>query len=711
MDSNKQNISWDIEEEVLLMDLFIQIQASTDKEYIQNKILELSKYLNYRAKILNFKVTDTFRNPNGIRMKLQNLNYVMSNGQRGLSTVSAMDKKVCSLYNNNRGAYDKVLLKSKSKYCHYITDNGEKNGLMEVFKNWLKEQNISKQEVESIVNVLNKIKHDFDKKKEYQYLFIDTDTKDVMKNIRILKNDKLYIIKNHMSKNSYSRSLDMYLEFIKYNKKCSKKGGKTNNIRLVQYNENFLQSSSEIKYKKVLKEYFTNGFRLNSYLELKKFKIRYYEAIENKIEDDDKIIDKIKKIGIEHDGKIYLEEQMMDCSTATSLMIYIQNLFNEGKKTIFYDSLYRKFKDDFQGYCMYNEEMLKSYLSYVNDGNYYMKRSYISSNENDNIEPIDEICECMIENGGIYSYDELAELLPHVPIEKIKIILGANSEFVRNQKGCYFHANIIDLTDEELKNIGDIIQNSINDKGYASGRELCIEIKEACLSAYEKMTELSEIGIRDVIAYKLREQFSCNGNIISKIGESISATDIYVQYSKGREKFTLNDLYELRDEIGSSVIYFEPIYLNSLRISEMEFVSKKYAQFDVSTIDKIIDKFCVGDYVPIAEITQFSLFPTEKFRWNSYLLEHYIYSYSYQYMLLNRGFNANKCIGVIIKRTSQFKEYEDVLVDAIANSCISLNSEEALDYLYNNGYIGRRSVSDIDKIIANAKKIRIEKGQ
>lgn len=83
MGSNTRNISWDIEEAVLLMDLFIKIQSSTDKKYIDSKIIGLSKILNYRAKILHLKVTGTFRNPNGIRMKLQNLNYLMSTGQKG----------------------------------------------------------------------------------------------------------------------------------------------------------------------------------------------------------------------------------------------------------------------------------------------------------------------------------------------------------------------------------------------------------------------------------------------------------------------------------------------------------------------------------------------------------------------------------------------------------------------------------------------------
>lgn len=53
---------------------------------------------------------------------------------------------------------------------------------------------------------------------------------------------------------------------------------------------------------------------------------------------------------------------MMDSSTSTHLMLYIQKLFDEGKKIIFYDSLFQTFGEDFQGYCMYNADMLKLFI-------------------------------------------------------------------------------------------------------------------------------------------------------------------------------------------------------------------------------------------------------------------------------------------------------------------------------------------------------------
>ena len=584
---------------------------------------------------------------------------------------------------------------------------------MEIFKNWLNEQNVSVQAMKSILDDLNIIKHDFCKKKLYRYLFVVIETNDILEIIRTLKSDKLYMMKNYISKNRLNRSLDMYLKFVQHDRNFSRKDEQTSNIRLTQDNSTIVsQNLNEAKYKKALQEYFSNGFRLNSSIELKKFKRRFCEITENELKDDEKkIIETIKKMGMEYEGKIYLTEQMMDTSTAEQVIMYIHKIFGEGKKNIYYDSLFQRFKDDFQGFCMYNENMLKSYLAFINDGGYYIKRSYISADENNDIEPIDEIRKCMIENGGIYSYNEIAKLLPYISIEKIKIILRRNSELVRNQKGSYFHADIIDLTEEEIRNITNIIEESINNKGYISGKEMYNKIKENCLSGYEKMSAFSESGIRNAIAYKLREKFSYNGNVISKIGESLSTADIYAYFCRSRDEFTLDDLCELRDELGSGVIYFEPVYLNSLRISEMEFVSKKYAQFNTSAIDRIINKFCVSEYITIKEITQFSIFPTEKFRWNNYLLEHYIYEHSNQYKLLNRGFNASKCIGVIVKKTSSFTEYDDVLADAIANSSIDLNCEDALDYLYKNGYIGRRMSSNIDIIIGKAKNIRIKKGQ
>lgn len=137
----------------------------------------------------------------------------------------------------------------------------KENEQMDVFKTWMKEQKLSAQAVDSIMNDLNKIQHDFCEIEAYRYLFTTTETKIVLKIIKNLKNNKFFMMKNCMSKFSLSRSLDMYLKFVKYNEKYLEKNEQLDDQRLTKNNRDISQNSNEIKYKKVLKRIFFKWFQ------------------------------------------------------------------------------------------------------------------------------------------------------------------------------------------------------------------------------------------------------------------------------------------------------------------------------------------------------------------------------------------------------------------------------------------------------------------
>ena len=79
-------------------------------------------------------------------------------------------------------------------------------------------------------------------------------------------------------------------------------------------------------------------------------------------------------------------------------------------------------------------------------------------------------------------------------------------------------------------------------------------------------------------------------------------------------------------------------------------------------------------------------------------------------MLLHIGYNANVCAGAIVKQASSFKNFDELLVDILANSNIVLEEDSALEYLCQQGYIARRRYSDIGRIVTEAKVIRSKKG-
>jgi len=469
------------------------------------------------------------------------------------------------------------------------------------------------------------------------------------------------------------------------------------------------QPVADEKYIDVLTQNFRKGFRLGSPIELRKFK-RCYEQMNGKaLDDDDATVEsKITVCGIQFEDKVFVPQTMLGDETRERLFAYIQKSFDEGKTALYYQALFNEFSEDFLDYFIYNADMLKAYLSFMLGEKYFFGRSYFSMNSNTTVDPIDEVRTCLKEYAVPMTYDSMFENLPHIPQQKIKQILAANGEFISNGRGEYFHVSAVHFSDEELDNISEIITVAIEDKEFLSGNELIDAIKSKYPYTYEKNSTFSMVGLRDSVKYHLSHKFSFSGNIISKIGSSLTISDVFANYCRGRDSFTLDELNVLAAELGTA-IYFDPVYENSLRISNNRFVSKTRAHFLVTDTDAALDRFCRGDYISIEKINGYSLFPNAGFPWNEYLLEHYVAAYSEKYTLLHTGFNANKCVGAIVKKSAGFESFDDCIVTVLADSNITLKKQHALQYLCDEGYIARRIYTNIEELLIRATAQRNRK--
>ena len=160
----------------------------------------------------------------------------------------------------------------------------------------------------------------------------------------------------------------------------------------------------------------------------------------------------------------------------------------------------------------------------------------------------------------------------------------------------------------------------------------------------------------------------------------------------------------------ATVIYFDSVYENCLRISREQFVSKSHAQFPIADTDAAIDLLCTEDYVSIQDVTNFGAFPYAGFPWNSYLLEHYVAEYSQKYMLLHSNYNGTECAGAIVKRSAGIQTFEELIVDLLANNDVELKKAPVLQFLSDHGYLARRRYGNIEALIikANAQRNRKE---
>lgn len=458
-----------------------------------------------------------------------------------------------------------------------------------------------------------------------------------------------------------------------------------------------------------LVEYFPKGYRLESALDMKRMR-RYYEELTGKALDLNQAIleTAIRNCGIVYDGRLYMPQNMLSDEMRDQILFFIERCFDEGRSAVYYEAVFREFSEKLLDHNIFNADMLKAYLTYYVSDQYYMGRSYLAKEYRDDVDPIDEVRQCLKQYDFPVQVDELCDSLSHITEERIRFILGSNGEFVRNSKGEYFHADSLELTKEELENIAAIIDSTIEEHEFISGNELYDAIQTKYPYTFEKNAVFSVIGWRDALKYKFGDRFSFVGNIVSRAGTSLSMSDVFAEYGKGRQRFSIDELEQFAESIGTT-IYFDSLYTNAIRISHEWFTSKGGAKFSVKETDAVLDRFCDGDYIPLQDVKEFALFPESSFPWTEYLLEQYVAFYSEKFYLMHGNYNKNCTVGAIVRKTCRFDSFDDLVTDILAHNDVSLQKKKVLDYLAENGYIARRSYTNIETIMINARAMRNQK--
>lgn len=464
------------------------------------------------------------------------------------------------------------------------------------------------------------------------------------------------------------------------------------------------------RYKELLSKFFSKGFRMDSSIDMRKFRKFYQEQYKIELSDVDSLVrSNIDSIAILYKGKAYLPDSMFSSEKKEKLLRYIQNKFNSECDAIYYGALFKEFEEDFLGEHIYTPEMLKTYLSYINQGNFILQPNYIAKDNTVQMDPEDEIKEYLKKADSPVEMGQVLKDLSYISRENIESVLKHNSEFIRNKNGEYFYEGCIQFDNSELEWVSQFVENGIEERGFVTCKELLDAVYVRFPDLQEMYQQVTRSGMQNVIKYKLKESFSIKGNIFSKHGEELSRGEVYAKYCQKRPRFTLGELKVLQEETGL-YISFDEVYDNSLRISENEFVSQNMAHFDVEATDNALSRICTEQYMSLQGVHDFGTFPYAGFPWNEYLLEHFVAKYSKKFKLFHIGYNEKKCAGAIVKQTARYKDFNELLIDILANSNIMLDEYSALEYLYQQGYIARRRYQNIGRILTEAKVVRPKKG-
>ena len=105
-------ILWEQDEALILLNALLKVlnEGYPRKQAVE----EVSATLRQRAIAKGIEIDDTFRNINGISMRMEEMRYILTNGEKGLNCPSKVFRQAVDLYKNNRTEYENLLREAKS---------------------------------------------------------------------------------------------------------------------------------------------------------------------------------------------------------------------------------------------------------------------------------------------------------------------------------------------------------------------------------------------------------------------------------------------------------------------------------------------------------------------------------------------------------------------------------------------------------------------
>lgn len=488
--------------------------------------------------------------------------------------------------------------------------------------------------------------------------------------------------------------------------------GSKDNVVYVQQSDSERDGSMSKKIVGVLRSYFSRGFRLNSTIEERRFKQFYENQYSSEFPATLQLSMMIPRLGIQHENKVYLPEFMLAADVRDKIQQYIVSHF-ESSDYIYYDAILDKFSEDIVDSQIFDKETLKAYLQYYDVYGWSYGTFYISKTNSVSVNQDQDIIDFVRMQGGIVTENEILNAFHYMPKDYVvRCVVRNNRTLISCGRGYRFHIDNYRINDIEKNGIREIIQLSIQSAGYLTTSELARSVQIKYPSVLSDNTEYGIIGFRNVVSNLYEGEFSFYNNLISSMHSRLDTNQVFEDFCKSKATFTIEEVNQLADDLGT-LINFDAISRYCVRVSESKFVSKDNIVFDVPATDAAIANYCSGEYVTILDINTFVAFPYCSYRWNNYLLESFVAQYSKQFKLMHSRYNKDNTIGAIVKRTSAFSDYDEILIDAVANSKVPLNENDVLDYLQEKGYIARRrsdflsKISLLDKaaIIRNRNKI------
>jgi len=453
----------------------------------------------------------------------------------------------------------------------------------------------------------------------------------------------------------------------------------------------------------VMTTHFLNGFRIDSPIELLRFRRFMAEDFGDEISiTDEEIMKSITSCGFLFDGKVYFIDNEIESRIQNNVDLAISG----GAEIIFYNSFYLRHEEWLFTGRIISKEMLKDILIKLYP-KYRHKANYFSPKAEKGAELVKIRSEIMRVWGSdvVLNYEQLSEHLPYIPLDKIKYALVQNDDFIWDAPAVYTHVGSFEVSDEECAVIAAYVEAACGTDGYASLSDVPLgEIQDR---NYElTLTAIHNAVFRVVLA----DKYDRRGKIITRKGDKLNTLTIIKEHCLSLDKCSLQDLLDFERELTGESHRWIPMEAGCsvmVRADKDSYISEKYVQFDAAAIDAALDLFVTGEYLPLKSVTTFATFPHCGQAWNLFLLESYCRRFSDKFRFEVLAVNS-KNAGTIVRK-SCCMSYLQIMADAVAESGIPLEKKAIQEFLCSSGYIGRRSYSKADELIEHVKATRERK--
>jgi len=450
----------------------------------------------------------------------------------------------------------------------------------------------------------------------------------------------------------------------------------------------------------VMSAHFPNGFRIDSPIELLRFRRFAAEDFGDEISiTDEELMKSISSCGTFFDGKVYVIGNEIE----RSIQNKVDSTISGGAEIIFYNSFYARHEEWLFAGRLISEEMLKDMLVKLYQ-KYTHKANYFSPQAGNGTE-LSKIKSEIIRVWGsdvILNYEQLSERLPYIPLDKIKYVLAQNGDFIWNATEVYTHLGKVDVTDEGRAAIADYVAVACRTDGYASLSDVPLgEIEDR---NYELTLTVIHNAVFEIV---LADKYDRRGKIITRKGDTLDSLTIIKEHCRTLDKCSLQDLLDFERKITGESHRWIPMeagYSVMVREDEDSYVAEKHVYFDAAEIDRALDLFVTGEYLPLKSVTTFAPFPHCGQAWNLFLLESYCRRFSNRFRFEVLAVNS-KNAGAIVRKSCRLS-YVQIITGAVAESDIPLEKAAIEEFLCSNGYISRRSYAKTDELIEQAKAIR-----